>query len=185
MGDTERREQIRKRVAKATAGEWFAEEGSLGWTINTRDGDEECWLADLGAANGEADAAIMAHAPADLAWLDKRLTEVERERDEIRALLIKAEQDLGDYCDTLEKAEQRIAELETDRQRGEVMLLGKLADALQRAERLTILVGNLVGVLDEVLIADEAINNALLDNLPSGSGPLRAVLDDARAAKEA
>ncbi len=45
------------------------------------------------------------------------INRLEDERDEIRALLIKAEQDLGDYCDTLEKAEQRIAELETDRRR--------------------------------------------------------------------
>ncbi len=48
-------------------------------------------------------------------------------------------------------------------------------------QQLIRLVGNLVGVLDETLEADEAIDNALLDHLPSGSGPLHAVLDDARA----
>lgn len=47
--------------------------------------------------------------------------------------------------------------------------------------RLLRLVGNLVGVLDEVLEADEVIDNTLLDHLPSGSGPLDAVLEDARA----
>ncbi len=35
----------------------------------------------------------------------------------------------------LAEAEARIAELEADRQRGEVLLAGKLAEALSRAER--------------------------------------------------